>query len=48
MTNDKQRERLVELLMSKSCHYNKCPDVPCNRCEYIAAFLKNGLQSVDN
>ena len=38
MTNDKQRERLVELLMSKSCHYNKCPDVPCNKCEYVAIF----------
>lgn len=33
------RDRLIELLMSKSCKHNKCPDdVQCDDCEHLAVF----------
>ena len=32
------RERLIELLMSNSCHEKECPDVHCGECPHIAIF----------
>lgn len=32
------RERLIELLMSNSCHEKECPDVQCDECPHIAIF----------
>ena len=32
------RERLIELIMSNSCHEKECPDVQCDECPHIAIF----------
>lgn len=32
------RERLVELLKSKSCWNNDCPEGGCEKCDYIAVM----------
>lgn len=33
-----ERERLIELMLSKSCRNVECPDVQCSKCENIAIF----------
>lgn len=48
MTNDKQRERLVELLKNKSCFYNKCPSASCDKCEYIIINKHDAERITDN
>ena len=32
------RDKLIELIMSNSCHEKECPDVHCGECPHIAIF----------
>ena len=41
------KERLVELLLSKSCMTNECPDVDCNKCECIAVHIGDADKIAD-
>lgn len=41
------RDRLIELLMSKSCRNNKCPDVQCCDCECLAVFDDDAARITD-
>lgn len=43
----KMRDRLIELLKSKSCRNNKCPDVKCCDCEHLAIFDDDAERIVD-
>lgn len=41
------RERLIELLLRKSCMTNKCPDIPCDECECIAVHTGDADKIAD-
>ena len=41
------RERLIELLLSKSCMTNECPDVNCEECECIAVHTGDADKIAD-
>ena len=47
MTNDKQRERLVELLMDESCYTHECPDFPCQRCKNLNIYEEDAERIAD-
>ena len=41
------RNRLIELLLSKSCMTNRCPDVDCEKCECIAVHVGDADKIAD-
>ena len=41
------KDRLIELLLHKSCMTNKCPDVACEKCEYIAVHIGDADKIAD-
>ena len=42
-----ERDRLIELLLSKSCMTNECPDVDCEKCELIAVHTGDADKIAD-
>lgn len=41
------RDRLIELLLSKSCMTNECPDADCEECECIAVHTGDADKIAD-